>query len=431
MARSPPIVPESKRRNFVGRGTKEVVRMEKENLERVGYRLNLANKNQELKSFGRRNGKETHSGGHPDSMSRPNTTGNNSTPNHDTGLKQLKGDDLKSSFQELDVESKWMHELSRMVRREWKKSNWWERHGVDWSIIGFAICLLPAGFLCVGSHTPLLWVLGILILGLSHSVLSVKGGHMASHRALCTSPSFGRFWAIFFVEVCGSVPVTCGEESHVNLHHGHTNIIGLGDSSIWKAPMLSCGIYMFVAPLALPVLAIIVGLQSMTKMPYLRALQSLFCIFMGLFCQLQILIWYSGLDLWSALGCMYLSRTLLSIPFIHVNIFQHIGLPMFSPSQRPHRLQLMANSVLNLPRNYLLDWTFGHSIVSCHVEHHLFPNLSDHMCLKIKPIVSRFVRIHNLPYQEDTYISRLQIFLTRYKELMVLAPPIRQLVELR
>lgn len=43
----------------------------------------------------------------------------------------------------------------------------------------------------------------------------------------------------------------------------------------------------------------------------------------------------------------------------------------------------MTHGVLNLPRNPVLDWTFGHSLINCHVEHHLFPFLSDHMCLKV------------------------------------------------
>lgn len=44
---------------------------------------------------------------------------------------------------------------------------------------------------------------------------------------------------------------------------------------------------------------------------------------------------------------------------------------------------MMSLGVLNLPRLPVLDWAFGHSIVSCHVEHHLFPRLSDNMCLKV------------------------------------------------
>lgn len=63
--------------------------------------------------------------------------------------------------------------------------------------------------------------------------------------------------------------------------------------------------------------------------------------------------------------------------------WQHIGLDMFSPTHRPKRIYQISHGVLNLPRNLLLDWMFGHSLINCHVEHHLFPQLSDHMCLKV------------------------------------------------
>lgn len=56
---------------------------------------------------------------------------------------------------------------------------------------------------------------------------------------------------------------------------------------------------------------------------------------------------------------------------------------MFSRDKKPRRIHMMSLGVLNLPRLPVLDWAFGHSIISCHVEHHLFPRLSDNMCLKV------------------------------------------------
>lgn len=67
-----------------------------------------------------------------------------------------------------------------------------------------------------------------------------------------------------------------------------------------------------------------------------------------------------------------------------LSVPQHIGLPMFAADRKPKRIHLMSLGVLNLPRNPLLDWCFGHSLISCHVEHHLFPSLSDNMCLKVR-----------------------------------------------
>lgn len=48
--------------------------------------------------------------------------------------------------------------------------------------------------------------------------------------------------------------------------------------------------------------------------------------------------------------------------------------------------------------------------------------------LQIKPIVSQYLKQKKLPYNEDTYSSRLRLFLQRYEELMVHAPPITELV---
>ncbi|XP_023985998.3 fatty acid desaturase 6-like, partial [Physeter macrocephalus] len=110
---------------------------------------------------------------------------------------------------------------------------------------------------------------------------------------------------------------------------------------------------------------------------------------------------------------------------------QHIGLPMFSRDKKPQRIHMMSLGVLNLPRLPVLDWAFGHSLISCHVEHHLFPRLSDNMCLKVKPVVSQFLREKQLPYNEDSYLARFRLFLHHYQELMVQTPPITELVGLQ
>ena len=101
---------------------------------------------------------------------------------------------------------------------------------------------------------------------------------------------------------------------------------------------------------------------------------------------------------------------------------------MYDVKKRPKRLYQMASSALSLPCNPLLDFSFGHSVISCHVEHHLFPCLSDNMCLKIKPVVSSYLKSNGLPYHEAPYLSQLWKFYNNYDELMVKAPPITELI---
>ncbi|KAJ8013500.1 hypothetical protein DPEC_G00030430 [Dallia pectoralis] len=322
-----------------------------------------------------------------------------------------------------------MMELTRLIQNMVNETSWWENRGIDISILALAFLLLLPAFLLLGSSSTLAFVLGLVLMGVSHAVITVKGTHLASHGSLTDSPAWTNLWAVFFIEVCGSFTVKAAVSGHVKLHHAHTNVIGLGDSSTWKIPCLPRSVYLFIAPLGVPVITPLVALGLLRDQSVGRGLRTVLMMLLGFFCQYWLLIHVSGFQCpYRTIFCMLFCRGMFSVPFIHVNIFQHIGLPMFSPTRRPKQIYQMTHGVLNLPRNSLLDWTFGHSLISCHVEHHLFPFLSDNMCLKVKPIVSQFLKEKGLPYQEDSYFSRLQLFFHKYQELMVFAPPITELV---
>lgn len=60
------------------------------------------------------------------------------------------------------------------------------------------------GFLCLRSAQAIPFLAGVLTLGVVHHTLTVKGSHLASHNALTESKSWGKVWAIFFIEVSGA-----------------------------------------------------------------------------------------------------------------------------------------------------------------------------------------------------------------------------------
>lgn len=60
------------------------------------------------------------------------------------------------------------------------------------------------GFLCLQSAQAISFLAGVLTLGVVHHTLTVKGSHLASHNALTESKSWGKVWAIFFIEVSGA-----------------------------------------------------------------------------------------------------------------------------------------------------------------------------------------------------------------------------------
>jgi fatty acid desaturase 6 len=189
---------------------------------------------------------------------------------------------------------------------------------------------------------------------------------------------------------------------------------------------------MFVAPVLLPPFAPLVSIAGLIEKRSVFGLLKFICrAGLGLWIIVTLLMKVSNYSLLGAILIIWASRAVLSIPYIHVNIFQHIGLPMYSKENKPVRIYQMATGVLNLPRNPILDFAFGHSIISCHVEHHLFPKLSDNMCLKIKPVVSKFLKENGLPYNEKPYLERLKLFIDKYDTLMVNAPPITHFVGLQ
>ena len=318
-------------------------------------------------------------------------------------------------------------ELSRIVKDVVKKSSHWERFGYDQCIVASAFfLLLPAGFLFL-RFNGLIFALGILLLGCVHIMVITKAAHAASHNAFCESKKWNEVFGVFFSDLCGAFSYFGGREAHVKIHHPHTNVIGLGDSSVWKVPLLGRDMYLFIAPFFLPFIAPLYSVKLVWG-KWKWALPNMFLMLLGFIGHFTCFRILSGLStLWS-FACLCITRSMFYCPYIHVNIFQHIGLSMYHPERRPKRLRLMATGVLNLARNPFLDYCFGHSLINCHVEHHLFPQLSDNMCMKIKPTVQKYIEVNELPYFEDSYWNRLRIFFKGYTELMVNAPPITEFI---
>lgn len=62
-------------------------------------------------------------------------------------------------------------------------------------------CPCVAAFLLLGSSRLLWFSAGVLLMGVAHAVITIKGTHLASHGALSESQAWAKFWAVFFIEV--------------------------------------------------------------------------------------------------------------------------------------------------------------------------------------------------------------------------------------
>ena len=323
--------------------------------------------------------------------------------------------------------------LQAEVRAVVKTSSWFERYGIDWVYFLGALALVPVSLWLLQGGGWGGFLLALALMSIFHSVVGNKTGHLAVHGSMAESGWVNTLVSYFSTEFVGCFSAWQGDVTHIRFHHPHTNIIGLGDSSSWKVPQLSRVPYLFVATGFLPIISPLVAIADLSRSRnWGRLAGFLFVMTAGVACHVYLLCEYGGMtSAWAALAFMFAYRAVFAFSFIHVNIFQHIGLPMWSPSARPSRVYQMSHGVLNLARNSVLDHMFGHSLINCHVEHHLFTKLSDNMCLKVKPLVRRFLESNDLQYNEDSYMSRLRIFWQRYDELMVDAPPITHFVGLQ
>lgn len=81
----------------------------------------------------------------------------------------------------------------------------------EYSVSDNVLCVLMlclAAFLLLGSSQILWFSAGVLLMGVAHGVITVKGTHLASHGALSESQGWGKFWAVFFIEVTCSYQLT-------------------------------------------------------------------------------------------------------------------------------------------------------------------------------------------------------------------------------
>ena len=359
----------------------------------------------------------------------PNEQHDNRSKNEDSIASQTEPE----VFVEVNVKAlPTFTQLNEKVQKVVRSSSWWERYGVDWMHILLMLTTLPFALTLLRSGGTVNMVIATFLLGAAHCIVANKAGHLAAHGGLTESRSLKKFLSLFTTEFIGSYSYWMAHYIHIDIHHPYTNIIGLGDSSSWKAPFLGRIAYLFFAPLIVPVITPVVATQQLIELKRFKELLKFLTVMLsGLACHIIVLTKFADFSKTGALFYIFVFRAVFVIPYIHINIFQHIGLPMYSQKARPVRLYQMATGVLNLSRNIVLDYVMGHSLVNCHVEHHLFPRLSDNMCLKIKPLVSSFLKQHGLPYHEDTYMNRLQDFYKRYDELMVKAPPITHFVGLQ
>lgn len=308
-------------------------------------------------------------------------------------------------------------ELQTEVQAELAKYGYFQRHG--WAIATFVLkaILFVASFYVFALPGLIFKVVGIILLGYFYFAIALPGIHETRHTAFAKSPFWNRAWAYFFSDFWGNQSNDWWYHRHVLEHHAYTNVPDR-DPPSFTYPWINRWSYFFAVPYALGGWLFYYSLVFLKKKP-LRLL---------LFVLLSIAGWAFHIWMFSlvvsmpyAVLCFFIMRLLWSPVFMHMAVFNHIGLE--TPETRLPWLPHQTMTTRNLKPNLLLIGMGGHAFTDFHIEHHLFPRMSDHMTTKIAPIVKKYVAKEGYKYSEQSYMSCLKNCLKYYKELFKYGPP--------
>ena len=199
-------------------------------------------------------------------------------------------------------------------------------------------------------------------------------------------------------------------------HHQYTNVPGKETANFYY-PWLNKYLYFFVVPYL--VIFWLIGNSIAYLWKDWKGL-SAYLIAMIAGWALHIYLFSLILPLPLAVISVIVMRVLFAPVFMHLAVFNHIGLD--NPSALLPWLPHQAKTTRNVQRHWFLVGMGGNAFVECHLEHHLFPTLSNRMLSKIRPVVKEFLENEGYVYVEEGYFKVLSLCLANYEKYFAGAP---------
>lgn len=302
-------------------------------------------------------------------------------------------------------------ELSSKVNALLKRQSWFELHGRELLVLALRIALFTIGFLIFAQRGLLATIVGMITLSYAYYAIGISGTHESRHGAFSRSAWANRLWAYFFSDFWVNQSNEWWHWRHVLKHHVHTNIRD-GEPTLFFFPWLPAIVYFFIAPFLVTAWLLLYSVKFLLRTP-LKLLAFLVAASAGWV--FHVALFMTILPLGSAILATLVMRSLFAPLFMHIAVFNHIALPQFNdkPSWLPHQVK----TTRNLKRNWFLDGIGGNAFIECHLEHHLFPTLSNHMLAKIRPLVIEHLKREGHVYIEEGYFTVLRHCLKNYKTI--------------
>ena len=246
----------------------------------------------------------------------------------------------------------------------------------------------------------------------AYTGIAITGTHETSHLSYSKGKWSNKLWAFFFSDFWGAQSHLWWHYRHVQVHHLYPNVPNREPKPFYF-PWINRYVYFFVVPYLIIFWLISYSIAYLRKQPmqlalYLVVMLSGLAFHSWLFARL-------GFSVGASIGLAFLMRSLFAPLFMHIAVFNHIGLD--NPEQVLPWIPRQDNTTRNIKPTWFLRGMGGNAFLQSHLEHHLFPSLSNHTLTYVHEIVRDFLRQKGYEYKEESYLSCLRNCIKHYHEL--------------
>lgn len=307
--------------------------------------------------------------------------------------------------------------LSKEVNLVVKEYNWFGQYGFEWLTLAFRLGVFALIFWFM-AQSRIWFFVGFPFLSYLFFGIAITGMHQSRHNGYTKSVRANKINSYIFGDFWSGESSEWWYAHHVQDHHVYTNIYGK-DEDYFAFPWINRYLYLFIVPyVAVP--GLIWGSFKFLWGKFSKFAWYTILVISGIIFQ----AWLFNLILhsWSwSLVAVFALRSLYTPVFLHLALFNHIGLEklMAKIPWLPHQ----SKTTRNVKPNWFLVGMGGNAFVHRHIEHHLFPSLPNRMLNKIMPLVREALAREGYTYIEDSYTRCLQMCIKYYKELFSKGPP--------
>uniref|UniRef100_A0A6B2L8W4 Fatty acid desaturase domain-containing protein n=1 Tax=Arcella intermedia TaxID=1963864 RepID=A0A6B2L8W4_9EUKA len=280
--------------------------------------------------------------------------------------------------------------------------------------------------------------MGAVLFGIGYQQMGWLG-HDACHHGLTSNRKFNNFLGYVFGNLVSGFSVNWWKDRH-NTHHAITNVLE-SDPDVDNLPLFVWSELEVPKWKLWPGMArTIIPYQHLYFVPWTVTLKLIWCLQSAFFVRnlelqnksymkslpaerlllvLHYILLFFVLRLTPSFGAavlFYLISEFIGGAGIALIVFMnHYSLEQIEKDKAltTDFLGLQLLGTKNINPGIFMDWFAGG--LNYQVEHHLFPTIPRHNLSKVKPLVEKFCKDNDLPYQSETYYGCISAVLSKLR----------------